>query len=286
MRIVFSSLEPAFSRQYIIQSCSERNGNYTVTHSSLPGSTIFVKRGTSNLVGEARTQACFYDQAQQSPNAPRVARVYEVFDDGRGSTYLVMEFISAPSFEVLINAAGSSPECESLRATAIIKIADAVEWLLKCPVPEGDSIGPVGGGNIQHIFFNMEEAPVAFATSGALETYVNKALSCLPGKTKHHVKLTTEARLYCPSDVAFKNFLWDGKVVSFVDWQHVNLLPQSFASFYFHSTTDKVVKAVASRISLQRSAKLELIEAAAGSVVQGGIPDYDLDEYGRSRNSA
>ncbi|KAF9519852.1 hypothetical protein BS47DRAFT_1481746 [Hydnum rufescens UP504] len=226
MRIVFSSLEPAFSHQYIIESCSERYGNYT-----------------------ARTQAHFYDQAQQSPNAPRVARVYEVFDDGRSSTYLVMEFLSAPSFEVLINAAGSSPECESLRATAIF--------------PRVDSIGPVGGGNIQHIFFNMEEAPIAFATSGALETYVNKALSSLPGKIKHCVTLTTEARLYCPSDVAFRNFLWDGKVVSFVDWQHVNLLPQSFASYYFHSTADKVVKAVASRISLQRSTKLKLIDAAA-----------------------
>jgi len=186
----------------------------------------------------------------------------------------------------LINAAGSSRESESLRATAIIKIADAVEWLLKCPVPEGDSIGPVGGGYIQHSFFNMEEAPIAFATSGALETYVNKALSRLPGKTKHHVELTTEARVYCPSDVTFKNFLWDGKVVSFVDWQHVNLLPQPFASFYFHSTPNKVAHAVASRISLQRSTKLELIEVAAYTVVQGGIPDYNLDEYGRSRNSA
>ena len=96
----------------------------------------------------------------------------------------------------------------------------------------------------------------------------------LPGKTKPRVQLTTEARLYSPSDVALKNFLWDGKVVLFVDWQHVNLLPQSFASFYFHSTTDRLVKEVASRISLQRSTKLSLIEAAAGNVVQGGIPDY------------
>lgn len=99
----------------------------TVTRSSLPGSYIFVKRGTSNLVVEARTQAYFYGQAQQSHSAPRVARVYEVFDDGRGSAYLLMEFISASSFEALINAALSSPERESLRATAITKIADAVE---------------------------------------------------------------------------------------------------------------------------------------------------------------
>ncbi|KAF9504469.1 hypothetical protein BS47DRAFT_1401350 [Hydnum rufescens UP504] len=90
---------------------------------------------------------------------------------------------------------------------AIIKIANAVEWLLKCPVPEGDSIGPVGDRNIQHIFFNMEEAPVTSTTSGALKTYVNKALSSLPRKIKHHVTLTTNTCLYCPSDIAFKNFL-------------------------------------------------------------------------------
>jgi len=175
--------------QYIIQLCSKCDGNYTVTHSSLPGSPVFVKRGTSNLVGEARTQVHFYDQAQQSPTAPRVARVYEVFDDGRGSTYLVMESISAPSFEVLINAARSSPERESIRAMAITKIAEAVEWLLKCPVPEGDSIGPVGGGNIQHVFFNMEEAPVAFATSGALEAYVNVVCSLTLRPGIFHVDL-------------------------------------------------------------------------------------------------
>src|SRR5258708_34866949 len=100
------------------------------------------------------------------------------------------------------------------------------------------------------------------------------ALSLQPGNTKPILQHTTEARHYSPSNVAFKNFLCDGKVVSFIDWQHVNLLPQSFASFYFHSTTDKVVKEVASRISPQRSTKLSLIEAAAGNVLQGGIPDY------------
>ena len=175
MYVILSPLTGAL--QYIIEFCSENYGNYTVTHSSLPGSSIFVKRGTSNLVAEARTQAYFYDQAQQSHNAPRVPQVYEVFDDGHCSTYLVTEFISAPSFEVLIDAARSSPEGESLRATAVTKIADAVEWLLKCPVPEGDSIGPVGGGKIQHRFFSMEEAPIAFATSGALEAYVNMVRS-------------------------------------------------------------------------------------------------------------
>lgn len=64
-------------------------------------------------------------------------------------------------------------------------------------------------------------------------------------------------------------------MVSFVNWQYVNLLPHSFASFYFHSAIDKVVEEVANRISLQRPTKLSLIEvAAAVVVVQGGIRDW------------
>ncbi|KAI0040263.1 hypothetical protein FA95DRAFT_1566555 [Auriscalpium vulgare] len=183
-----------------------------------------------------------------------------------------MEYISAPSFQDLFDAAPSSSEQESLRATAITKIADAIEWLLKCPVPEGDSVGPVGGGYIQHRFFGMEEAPVKFATSSALEAYVNAALSRLPKSCGHLcIELATEPRLYSPSDVTLSNFLWNGEAVSFVDWQHVNLLPHSFASFYFHSTTDDLVLAVASRISLPRSTKLRLMGAAVGIVIQSGV---------------
>lgn len=163
--------------QYIIQFCFPDEGYYIVTHSSLPDFSIFVKKGPPRLVREARTQAYFYDQAQQSPNAPCVARVYEVFADGQGSTFLVMEFISAPSFEALIEGASSNLEKESIKATAFNEIANAVEWLLNCPVPEGVSIGPVGGGYIQHLFFHMEEARVAFVTVGALEAYVNKVRS-------------------------------------------------------------------------------------------------------------
>jgi hypothetical protein len=90
-----------------------------------------------------------------------------------------------------------------------------------------------------------------------------QALSHLPGRLKYNIELATETRLYSPSDVALKNFLWDGEVVSFVDWQHVNLLLQSFASFYFHivpPTSSYKCQAVASQIDkLLRSKELGLI---------------------------
>lgn len=159
--------------QYIVRYCSKGYGNYKVPHKSSEGSFVFVKRGLSNLEAEARTQTHFYHEAQK-PGAPRVARVYDIFEDGYGSTYLVMEFIAAQSFEDLIKDARSEPEQLSLRAMAITKIAGAVAWLHDCSIPEGDTIGPVGGGKIQHMFFGMEEAPIEFASSHALEAYVNE----------------------------------------------------------------------------------------------------------------
>ena len=88
---------------------------------------------------------------------------------------MVMEFIAARYFEDLIEDAHSGPEKASLQATALTKIAGAVAWLLGCPlVPDGDSIGPAGGGKIQHMFFAMEDAPIEFATPGTLEAYVNE----------------------------------------------------------------------------------------------------------------
>ncbi|KAI0039855.1 hypothetical protein FA95DRAFT_1577324 [Auriscalpium vulgare] len=115
------------------------------------------------------------------------------------------------------------------------KIAEAIEpeWLLKCPVPEGDSVN------------------VTFAAGIVAST---------PGQNT--------------------NFLWDGATVLLVDWQHANLLPHSFASSRFHSNTDDLVKAIAGRIS---STKLQLM---TGIVVQSGILDYNVDEYGRSHRSA
>ncbi|KAG1884962.1 hypothetical protein F4604DRAFT_1728732 [Suillus subluteus] len=261
--------------------CSKKYGNYKVPHTSSECSFVFVKRGTTNLEAEARTQAHFYDQAQNLSGGPRVARVYEVFEDRHGSTYLVMEYIDAPSFEDLINGCSSGLEKANLHATAITKIADTITWLLGCPVPDGDSVGPVGGGKIQHAFFGMEEAPIEFASSQALEAYINEALSHLPGRSKRRIDLAVETRAYSPSDIALKNFLWDGQVISFVDWQHVSLLPHCLASFYFHGTTDKLVQAIANQIDLPRSEKLELIATAAGSVVQGGTSDYGLNKYGK-----
>jgi len=103
--------------------------------------------------------------------------VYDPFYDGAGSTYLVMKHVDASSFRVWTDEPGlSATEREIRTATAVAAIADTITLLLNCPLPEGDGIGPVGGGYIQHSFFGMEEAPVPFVNAAAaLEKYVNKA---------------------------------------------------------------------------------------------------------------
>jgi hypothetical protein len=55
-----------------------------------------------------------------------------------------------------------------------------------------------------------------------------------------------------------------------VDCEHVNVLPQSFVSFYFHYTAHPFAKAVAERIDLPVSSKLSLLGQAALIVLQSG----------------
>jgi hypothetical protein len=166
------------AQRRIVEYCAKGPGKYVVPHPSLPDSWAFAKRKESrdpSVEDEARTQAYIYKQAQSNASAPCVPEVYDVFYDGPGSTYLVMEHIAASTFRGWIDGPGlSDEERDSRTATAVAKIADTVALLLQCPLPPGERIGPVGGGCIQHGFFCMEEAPIPFANSVALEKYVNK----------------------------------------------------------------------------------------------------------------
>jgi hypothetical protein len=92
-----------------------------------------------------------------------------------------------------------------------------------------------------------------------------------PGRPQDRVDLKTEARILCPSNVTLNNFHWDPVTerVWMVDFQHVNVLPQSFTSFYFH-TADPFAKEVAERIDLPVSSQLSLLVQAAIIVMQSG----------------
>ena len=97
-----------------------------------------------------------------------------------------------------------------------------------------------------------------------------------PGRPQDRVSLQTEARILCPSDVSLKNFLWDAvsERVWTVDYQHVNVLPQSFASLYFHTAIEPFLKAVAKKIDLPVSSQLGLLNSAFCIVVQSGVSSF------------
>ena len=97
-----------------------------------------------------------------------------------------------------------------------------------------------------------------------------------PGRPQDRVSLQTEARILCPSDVTLKNFLWDplNEQVWTVDYQHVNVLPQSFASLYFHTAIEPFLKAVAKKIDLPVSSQLGLLNSAFCIVVQSGVSSF------------
>ncbi|CAA7269339.1 unnamed protein product [Cyclocybe aegerita] len=108
-------------------------------------------------------------------------------------------------------------------------------------------------------------SPTARRTATAVDAIAETVAVLLQCPLPDRVYLKTEAHLLCPSDVSLNNFLWDPVTerVWMIDCQHVNVLPQSFASFYFHHTTDPFVKAVAERINLPVSSQLALVESAA-----------------------
>jgi len=101
-------------------------------------------------------------------------------------------------------------------------------------------------------------------------------------KLDDRVYLKAEDRILCPSDITLDNFLWDLETqrVWIVDFQHVNILPKSFFSFYLHGDSYPFVKAVAAKIDFPVFSQLGLLAAAAGIVTQSGKSSFGLDVYG------
>jgi len=119
----------------------------------------FIKWGDSYLHHDAATQEYVYSQAIQDPTAPRVPKVYDCFGHDR-ITYLVMEYTQ------------SSPP----RGNTYFyqQTANAIDWLLRIPVPSGAEIGPIGGGYACHSVFKDWTAPLRFTSNEALEIFLNK----------------------------------------------------------------------------------------------------------------
>ncbi|KAJ7211613.1 hypothetical protein GGX14DRAFT_623160 [Mycena pura] len=268
---------------HIVAQCAAGPGTYNVSSPHTLGQSWFVKRGNLSLEAEARTQAYLFTLALSDPLAPGIARVHGVFRDSC-DTYLLMDHVPAPSFRAWIEHGQSDSDRAARSAIAIEKIAAAVSWLLQCPTPGDNRIGPVGGGLIQHRFFNMGEAPVAFRSPEALEKFLDKAsaLTRLPGNDIRRVELRTEALIFSPSDITLDNFLYDphSERVWMVDHQHVNVLPTSFFDYYIYASEDPFVQAVAAKIDFAPSAQRAQLRLASAIVIQSGNSSLGLGEDG------
>ncbi|KAG6913516.1 hypothetical protein DXG01_006224, partial [Tephrocybe rancida] len=169
-------------RRKVIAVCAARDPRaplHFVIRAEGSAPSYFIKYGYPELVEEGRTLQCLYDLAQSDIHAPRVPEVYDCFSnygEPLGTEYLVMEYIPPPvcTLDVWIEDGQSDEERQHRADVVAAKVADLILWLHACPVPPESPPGPIGGGLMHHNFFADGEAPMAFASTVALEIYVNK----------------------------------------------------------------------------------------------------------------
>ena len=107
---------------------------------------------------EAVMQKEMASVAQRDPSAPRVPIVHHIFQHEH-LTYAIIELI------------------ETIQVSADIfvhKVAAAVLWLRRQPVPPGVVLGPLGSGPAWHAIFKKKYAPLPFTGAVALERFLNK----------------------------------------------------------------------------------------------------------------
>jgi serine/threonine protein kinase len=154
----FAALEPA-----IVSACAqhEREGENDRNYSRcLPFGKYFVKFGSySSFYPEVVTLDYLADLAKSDASAPRVPQVYHFFHDNGRMAYVVMEYIEL----IQVSAENLAP-----------KAAQAVRWMRRVPAPHDVILGPKGNGPARHVVLKNCEAPLDFASLGALERYLNK----------------------------------------------------------------------------------------------------------------
>ena len=121
-----------------------------------------------DVLVEAKTQTYFYNLAQQDDSAPRIPKVYEVFNHS-GRYFSVMEYVTGLTLEAV-----DPSEAVSLATFAL-------RWLLNQQPPSHvfGTVGSVEGSCVRHHFFKDNRAPYAFANVQALQVYVNKVWFCV-----------------------------------------------------------------------------------------------------------
>ncbi|KAG8893846.1 hypothetical protein FRB99_001672 [Tulasnella sp. 403] len=200
------------SQEAIINGCP-RQGNHLIDDT-------FVKYGNDSLFEEAKTQEYVFNLARGDPKAPRVPEVLDVFPGAGGSAYLVMRRVSAPSLRSWVEQDGLSDEERQRRFdVAVDRTTAAITWLLSVKLPPGTPIGPIGGGLLHHVIFRMEEAPLNFKHTLAIERYLNEA--------GPWISIADDPLVLGHSDINLDNLLYNPDTDEFwmVDYGHERRAP-------------------------------------------------------------
>ncbi|KAI0633769.1 hypothetical protein C8Q77DRAFT_1073535 [Trametes polyzona] len=217
---------------------------------------FFIKYGRG-VEEQGCTQDYVYRHALQDAtgSAPHVPRVYYAFRCG-ALGFVVMEYVPRPTVQQWL--------ADHREDAAVIRpmIASAVDWILKLPVPGDGVVGPVGGGRIMHIFFKDQEAPFPFPDVGVLQQYVNRAIrwgATVMREPFTAVDFGTEPLQFCDSDPADWNFLFDpsSRTLWRVDYEHVCVLPASFAAYALICHHEPEIRRLALVLNVSHTANME-----------------------------
>jgi hypothetical protein len=133
----------------------------------------YIKYGRGVTMGEAWAQLYAFEQMKDQLGA-KIPRIYRAFQDGCW-TFILMEYIEGKTVGELLQEPSADHDW------IYNQVADAVRQMLGFPVPEGVSLGPIGGGCAQHCFFKDHVAPMEYPSVPVLEKHINKVpLNALP----------------------------------------------------------------------------------------------------------
>ncbi|KAG9032894.1 hypothetical protein FS837_002608 [Tulasnella sp. UAMH 9824] len=264
------------TRKEIIDACAPLIDTNVLKYEVDGARPLFIKFG-SDLMGGAETQKYLYEQSVRDPSAPRLPVVYDFFEIGRvgyrsAREYIVMEYIEAPTVEYWLD---KKPDmAESLYD----KVAEAVRWILNCPLPPEPRFGPVGRGRGQHRAFADHIAPLEFDSIEAVQRYFNTSLSQYTPKRAANiptVDFSNEEVCFYHCDIRPSNFHYDPETqkITIVDLQSVGMGPKSFASYPFqvgHHVDYEFHRAIATRIDYERTENISGMARASGYLTMSG----------------
>ncbi|KIM41131.1 hypothetical protein M413DRAFT_445848 [Hebeloma cylindrosporum] len=226
------------------------------------------------LYRQYKTHEYLFNQSVGDPSAPRIPVIVTYFCPEERWAYLVTELIDP------IKPVDDAHEA----------VADALRWLHRVPAPPGLILGPVGGGPARHRLFSDCEAPLLFSSIQALQTYMNRALDCVPlphvpPNRPPNMDFLDDALIFTQSDMHGSNFALDkdNKICMF-DFEAIGVLPETFARFTLTLGRDPFLARVAACLGWTTDDRNRAsMERAGGMLVMMADPTLGLDVDGNIR---